>query len=329
MHQRFTYLGKHRDETGPTYAVSSDDPDLSGDMSPGNCGTWVTITHDHCAAAGEAHPPDCPAGETPTNDGSAPAHESRACEDPAVAAAVLPAVDGQPDPGTGLQPLPSGYVMVPIRALYPHDALLDVRVRVDDETVDLRIWIADVSWSFTDLGTMDGSDLRTRTFRRTVTHHRRAGTVNTPVTVTIDGQTAVYLRSSLRAGYPDGYPITVTIRWKAECKDPGVPGFAYSGEEIRSFSYEYKVYTIRSRPDQVRLARSGPDPRAPGCSFRTRTGCRTVQSPAALLLVSVALAVPVLPGSRRRSLFVWKMLSSGRDPGLRPTRIRSLVPNST
>ena len=57
---KYTYLGKHEDRTGPTYAVCDGDPDLPADTSPNNCGTWVITPHDHCSGDDDAHPPDCP-----------------------------------------------------------------------------------------------------------------------------------------------------------------------------------------------------------------------------------------------------------------------------
>ena len=64
LNEKYTYLGRHEDRTGPTYAVCEGDPDLPADTSPGNCGTWVTVPHDHCREDEDAHPPDCPSSST-------------------------------------------------------------------------------------------------------------------------------------------------------------------------------------------------------------------------------------------------------------------------
>ena len=257
--ERYTYLGRHEDRTGPTYAICAGDRDLPADTGPGNCGTWVDVPHPHCPGAPDSHPPDClPPGTDPPTSGSAPApgpestppgQESGACTDPRVAGAVKDTADRQPDPGHGLEPSANGYVRVPLRVLYPHEPLIGFSARIGDRTVDIRMWIAEVSWSFAGLGAADPSDLGSRSFRRTVANHRSAPILNTPAAAIIEGRRAEYLRSSRRGGYPAGYPITVKVVWKVECREHGNPGFVDIGQEVRRFSHRYPVYEIRSLPN--------------------------------------------------------------------------------
>ena len=259
--ERYTYLGRHEDRTGPTYAICAGDPALPPGTGPGNCGTWVSMPHIHCPGGSGSHPPDCPPTETTPVEGSRPPapepgpappdDESAACKDPRVAAAVTETVDRQPDPGHGLQPSSHGYVRLPLRVHYPYDPLIDATIRIGDRTVDLRIWIAEVSWSFTDVGAADGGDLGSRTFRRTAADHQRASMLNTPAEVVVGGRSVAYLRSSLSVGYPAGYPIAVKVVWRAECREYGSPGFVDADEETRRFGDRYQVYEIRSRPNHV------------------------------------------------------------------------------
>lgn len=259
--ERYTYLGRHEDRTGPTYAICADDRTVPAVTDPGNCGTWVATPHAHCPDAPDRHPPDCPPAVTappttptappPENSLASPEPESGACTDPRVATAVRETADRQPDPGHGLQPSANGYVKLPPRVLYPHDPLIRFTTRIGDRTVDLRMWIAEVSWSFTGLGTVDGSDLGSQTFRRIVADPDGAPTLNVPAVVIIEGRAAVYVRSSRRGGYPAGYPVTVKVVWRAECRERSDHRFADVGEETRRFAHRYRVYEIRSRPDQV------------------------------------------------------------------------------
>ena len=266
--ERYTYLGRHEDRTGPTYPSCAADPGRPADTSPGNCGTWVEIPHAHCPGEPDSHPPDCPstepdpstatepltAGEPVSSSGLRPnpPQESAACTDPRVDDAFKETVNRQPDPGHGLQPSANGYVRVPLRVRYPSNPVIRSTTRIGSHVVDLRMWVAEVSWALDDIGTVDGSDRGTRTFRRPVPDQHRAPTLNMPAAVIIDGQAAVYLRSSLRGGYPGGYPLTVRVVWKADCSESGTPVITDLGEEIRRFPHRYKVYEIRSLPDAVR-----------------------------------------------------------------------------
>ena len=260
--ERYTYLGRHEDRTGPTYAVCKDNPSLPADTSPGNCGTWMEIAHPHCVGDPSAHPPGCPSSDlvsTPRPSDpdqttpSLPTEQPDSCASPRVARAFKEAVTEQPDPGHGLLPSSFGYVRVPIRAFYPYRTVVNFRIRVGNGAVDLRMWVAEVSWSFVGLGAIDGSDPGTRVFRRSVPHHGRAPTLNTPTAVEFGGREAVYLRSSRYGGYPDGYPIAVTVVWQGECLNGESSEAANLGNRTRRFGHSYRVYEIRSRPDQVEL----------------------------------------------------------------------------
>lgn len=257
--ERYTYLGRHEDRTGPTYSICAAEPGLPPDTSPGNCGTWMEIPHAHCPGEPDAHPPDCPPTDSQPESapGPRPPHEPAACTDPRVDDAFREAVDRQPDPGHGLQPSANGYARVPLRALYPYEPASHFTARIGAATVAIRMWVAAVSWSLDDIGAIDGPDLGTRTFRRLVPDLHRAPALNIPEAVTMGGRAAIYLRSSLRAGYSNGYPVTVTVVWKADCREFGNPAITELGEEIRRFLHHYPVYEIRSLPDQVRHS-SGP-----------------------------------------------------------------------
>ena len=56
---KYRYLGRHEDRRGPKRYVCAGDRRLPADTRPGNCGTWVTVNHAHCAENPGAHPPDC------------------------------------------------------------------------------------------------------------------------------------------------------------------------------------------------------------------------------------------------------------------------------
>lgn len=269
--ERYTYLGRHEDRTGSTYAVCVDDPALPADTSPGNCGTWVEVSHVHCPQDHGNHPPDCPPPETASPNeepvltirtGTGPwtyssepdislPHQSGICSASRIAEVLAKAVDEQPDPGHGLTPPANGYVGVPLRASYPHDTSVRMTVTRDGGPVDLRIRVARVSWSLTGVGTSESSDRRARSFHRSAPDHHGSRALNRPAQVIIDGREGVYPRSSSRGGYPRGYPVTVTVVWRTECRADGIAGFAVVGEEIRRFHHHYQVYEIRSRPDQA------------------------------------------------------------------------------
>lgn len=265
---KYTYLGRHEDRTGPTYAICEGDPDLPADTSPDNCGTWITVHHDHCLEDEDAHPPDCPttssSTSTSTSTTSPPiitsppvttgptttvSDDPWACYEPEVYDDLYDALDAQQAPDLGLRPVAHGYVGVPMEASYtasPRDAFT---VRVGTERVYVRMWVSWVSWIFTDLGTLDGVELGRRAFHRYSPGYRDARSLRRPVAVTVDGQPAVYRRSSFRGGHAEGYPVLLWVTWTAECRQSGVAGWIEIDEEDRLYRHDYQVYAIRSRPD--------------------------------------------------------------------------------
>ncbi len=261
---KYTYLGQHEDRTGPTYPVCEGDPSLPVDTSPGNCGTWVTVPHDHCEGDDNAHPPeDCPpttgtptTQEPPPTPGPAPTvgptttavPQPLACEQLEVYEAFLDMVYALPDPDLGLEPPANGYVRIPMRAGYPHVNQAGFNMRVDGAQVYVRMWTNRLSWSFTDLGTQDGIGLGNRTYRRYASDYRNARYLRSPSRVTVGGEPAVYLRSSARSGYPDGYPVTLSVTWRGECRQPGVSDWGYLGQRVRRHPHHYIVCAIWSRP---------------------------------------------------------------------------------
>ena len=206
---KYTYLGRHHDRTGPTYPVCVGDRSLPANTSPGNCGTWVVIPHQHCPDDPNAHPPDCSTtsdttsppttdttpsstsitslptsttGATTSTTGATtsttrattsgtgattpttrPPYVPQVCEDPEAIDAFRDAVEDQPTPGLGIQPADNGYVRVPMRAFYTHSPRVSLSTRIDGDRVILSLWVSRLSWSFTDLGTLSGTDLGDRT----------------------------------------------------------------------------------------------------------------------------------------------------------------------
>ena len=277
LNSKFVYLGQHEDQTGPTYAVCVGDESLPADTSPGNCGTWVTIPHEHCQDDPNAHPPNCstpsdrppptdkppptdrppPTDKPPPTDRPPPTDKpprtqppdtSAVCEDAEAIDVFVDAVEDQPTPGLGLQPTANGYVRIPMKAFYTHNPRVSLSTRINGDRVTLRLWVSRLSWSFTDLGTLSGADLGNRTFHRYARNRSAARFLTRPVTVNIGGRAAVYRRSSLRAGYSAGDPITLTVVWTAECRESGTSGWTDLGEESWRYRHIYKVYAIRSRP---------------------------------------------------------------------------------
>ncbi len=268
---KFTYLGKHEDRTGPTYPVCEGDPDLPADTSPNNCGTWVTTPHDHCSGDDDAHPPDCPKSTTdpttteesssttsppvvtrPPTTAAPPTTESGdpwACYEPETYEALDEALEDQSSPGLGLRPAAHGYVGVPMETSYTADSRASFTVRVGSERVYVRMWVSRVSWYFTDLATLDGVELGRRAFHRYAPRYRDVRLLRGTAAVSVDGEEAVYRRSSLRSGYRAGYPITLQVTWTAECRQRGVAGWTEIDDSHRTYRHDYKVYAIRSRPD--------------------------------------------------------------------------------
>ena len=267
LDEKYTYLGRHEDRTGPTYAVCEGDPGLPADTSPGNCGTWVTEVHDHCPGDGAAHPPDCPSSTSGTSSTTStsttrPSTTSRpstttttepptdpwACYETEVDDALYDALQDRSRPGLGLRPSAHGYVGVPMEVSYTGDSVDSFSVRVGRDRVYVRMWVSRVSWSFTDLGTLDGVSLGNRTYYRHAPARNSVWLLRSPTTVSVAGETVVYRRSSFRSGYETGYPVVLRVTWTVECRQRGVAGWVELGEENRGYRHTYKVYAIRSRP---------------------------------------------------------------------------------
>ena len=262
--EKYFYGGEHRDKrlSDPTPECRGN-PNLPANTQPGKCGTWVTLPHEHCADDPNDHPPGCPTtgGTSPppttgttsppttgdTTSTTRPERPSRACRHGDAIGVFRAAVEDLPDPGLGIQPSAHGYVRVPMKAFYSHDPSVVTTTRIDGDLVVLRMWVSRLSWSFTELGTLSGTDLGDRTFHRYAPNHNVAATLTSPVTVAVGGQAAAYLRSSSRAGYQTGYPITITVVWSAQCREHGTSGWTDLGDHVRQYDHAYTVYAIRSR----------------------------------------------------------------------------------
>ena len=173
--------------------------------------------------------------------------EPWACYESEVDDALHDAMENRPRPGLGLRPAAHGYVGVPMEASYTADPVDSFTVRIGGDRVYVRMWVSLVSWSFTDLGTIDGVQLGSRSFRRHAPTFRSARLLRSPATVSIAGETAVYRRSSSRSGYATGYPVVLGVTWTVECRQRGVAGWTELSEENRRYRHHYKVYAIRSR----------------------------------------------------------------------------------
>lgn len=287
---KYQYLNRHEDRLGPRYYVCAGNRNLPADTSPGNCGTWVNVSHAHCAGDPSAHPPDCPTttGDQQTTRGSvtdttrgttattrpattttrrrttttrgttattrlATTTTQRASPPPActVADAVgsfHATIDRMTSPSLGFQPIRNGYVRVPVRAYYQGDPSRTYTERIEGEQVSIRVWVSRVSWAITGLGRPDGRELGKRTFHRRAPDYQGADSLRSAVQVRLGGAEAVYLRSSLRAGYPSGYPVDLTVVWSGECRESGTAGWTSLGTRSQDAGFSYKVFAIRSRP---------------------------------------------------------------------------------
>ena len=157
-------------------------------------------------------------------------------------------IDGMADPSLGFRPVRNGYVRVPVQAYYPGDPSRTHTERIDGEIVSIRVWVSRMSWEVTGLGRPDGTELGIRTFQRHVPGYQDAGSLKTAVEVRLGGAEAVYLRSSLRAGYPSGYPVELRVVWSGECQESGTSGWTSLGTRSQDADFTYKVLAIRSRP---------------------------------------------------------------------------------
>ena len=300
---KYQYLSRHEDRNGPRYYVCAGNRSLPADTSPGNCGTWVTVNHAHCADDPSAHPPDCPTttsnqettrisvtdttggttattrpattttrrrttttrGATPTTRPTVTTRPTTtttkgptttttsptppaACEEAGAVKWFHDTIDAMASPSLGFRPVRNGYVRVPVQAYYQGDPSRTYTVRVGGESVSVRVWVSRMSWEMTGLGWVDGTELGVRTFHRRVQDHEDAGSLRNVVEVRFGGAEAVYLRSSLRAGYPGGYPVALTVVWSGECQESGTSGWTSLGTRSQDADFSYKVFAIRSRP---------------------------------------------------------------------------------
>jgi len=287
---KYQYLNRHEDRLGPRYYVCAGNRSLPADTSPGNCGTWVTVSHAHCPEDPSAHPPDCPTttGDRATTHGSVtdttrgtpattrPATTTtrrRTTTPPGTTATTRPAttttrrpppppacmvvgavdsfhatIDRMASPSLGFRPVRNGYVRVPVRAYHQGTPSRIYTVGINGERVSIRVWVSRMSWMMTGLGRPDGTELGNRTFHRSAPDYHAAGLLKNPFEVRFGGAEAVYLRSSLRAGYPSGYPVALTVVWSGECRESGTSDWTSLGTRSQDAAFSYKVFAIRSRP---------------------------------------------------------------------------------
>ena len=273
---KYQYLNSHEDRLGPKYYVCAANRSLPADTSPGNCGTWVSVNHAHCADDPSAHPPDCPTttggwmttrgtvtdttrGTTATTRPTTTTTTRRttttsspsplpACEAAGAVRWFHRTIDGMADPSLGFRPVRNGYVRVPVQASYQGNPSRLRTERIEGEQVSVRVWVSRMSWKVTGLGTPDGTELGITTFQRSAPGYAAAGSLKNPVELRFGGVEAVYLRSSLRAGYPSGYPVAVTVVWSGECRESGTSGWTSLGTRSQNADFSYKVFAIRSRP---------------------------------------------------------------------------------
>lgn len=282
---KYRYI-KHEDRLGPKVYFCQGNKNLPANTGPGNCGTWVTNpTHTHCPGDTLRHPPDCTTDSTkawftttsanrprsttattrrspsrttattrrsyttttrrPTTTSAPP---QAACATPEAINSFRKIIDQLAGPSLGFMPARNGYVRFPVRAFYPGDPSRTFSTKVVGTGVSLRIWVNEISWRMTGLGLTDGTDLAPRTFRRSALSYSSADSLKSPAEVKPGGVQVVYLRSSLQAGYQNGYPVALTVTWKGECREDGTSGWTSLGERSQNASFSYVVFAIRSRP---------------------------------------------------------------------------------
>ena len=305
---KFTYLGRHEDRTGPTYAVCLGNRSKPANTRAGNCGTWVRTAHRHCPGRPKEHPPctapsstappvTAPPNTAPPNTAppvtappgtvqprstttrppvttrpsvtfrprtrptrpptTRPPVTTRptttttqpvpACRKPGAEAAFRDAVDRLPAPSLGIQPSKHGYVGAPIRIRYNRNPNASSSTQIGGDRIYLRVWVSSMTWSFTGLGTKDGRWIGSAAVSRTASDRFSAPRLVNPATALVEGRKAVFLRSSAAAGYPDGYPITLSITWRAECREHGKSVWKALSSQTWRYGHTYRVYDVRSR----------------------------------------------------------------------------------
>ena len=294
---KYRYLNRHEDRLGPRYYVCAGNRHLPADTSPGNCGTWVQVSHAHCPEDPSAHPPDCPTttsirettrisvtdttrGTTATTRPAATTTTRRrttttrrptattrpvttmrpvttttrrpppppACTVAGAVDSFHDTIDGMASPFLGFRPAGNGYVRVPVQAYYQGNPSRIYAEQINGESVSIRAWVSRMSWAMTGLGRPDGTELGNRTFHRRAPDYQAAGSLRSTVEIRFGGDEAVYLRSSLRAGYPSGYPVALTVVWSGECRESGTSGWTSLGTRSQNAGFSYQVFAIRSRP---------------------------------------------------------------------------------
>ncbi|MDE0351504.1 MAG: hypothetical protein OXM57_02250 [bacterium] len=185
---------------------------------------------------------------TPTTVRPPPPPPPPACTVAGAVTSFHDTIDAMAAPSLGFRPVRNGYVRVPVQAYYQGYPSRIYTERIDGERVSIRIWVSRMSWVMTGLGRPDGTELGIRTFRRSAPGYHDANSLTTPVEVRFGGDEAVYLRSSLRAGYPSGYPVDLTVVWSGECQESGTSGWTSLGTRSQDAGFSYRVFAIRSRP---------------------------------------------------------------------------------
>ncbi|MXZ68285.1 MAG: hypothetical protein F4Z17_04700 [Acidimicrobiia bacterium] len=183
---------------------------------------------------------------TPTTQGPPP--PPPACTIAGAVNSFHDTIDAMATPSLGFQPVRNGYVRVPVHARYQGDPSRTYSERINGERVSIRVWVSRMSWVMTGLGRPDGTELGIRTFHRNAPDYHAAGSLKSPFEVRFGGDEAVYLRSSLRAGYPSGYPVALTVVWSGECQESGTSDWTSLGTRSQDAGFSYKVFAIRSRP---------------------------------------------------------------------------------
>ena len=189
--------------------------------------------------------PTTTTGQTTTTSSPTP---PPACEVAGAVNSFHDTIDAMATPSLGFQPVRNGYVRVPVHARYQGDPSRTYTERIEGERVSIRVWVSRMSWEMTGLGRPDGTELGKRTFHRRAPNYQGADSLKSAVQVRLGGADAVYLRSSVRAGYQSGYPVTLTVVWSGECQESGTSDWTSLGTRSQDAAFSYQVFAIRSRP---------------------------------------------------------------------------------
>ena len=171
-----------------------------------------------------------------------------ACSTPGAIDEFRSYVDGLPAPQPGVAPAKNGYVRVPLRAYYQGVPSGMSTRSIGSSRVSMRIWVSSISWKITGLGRPDGTELGIQSFSRSSASFTDADSLRNPVEVRIGSAEAHFLRTSAQAGYSSGYPMTVTVVWSGECREPNATGWTHLGTRTQASDFAYRVRAIWSRP---------------------------------------------------------------------------------